>query len=279
MKLRAIESYLPERIMSSTELSDEINSKSSEHWLAANALERLTGVMERRVSGPDEHPSDLATYAADRALATCGLPPDEIDTIIFASVSQDLYEPATSNIVASKLGLSSTTRAMVSALAEEQAVLAGDVRFTRRQAREALGWGDTQLKVHLNRLADMEFLICHRPTGPGPFAFELAWTPPAAGAGTRFLPGLVQINANDAESCGYDNGGSGQEALRSGDSRAVVGPVSGAGRGDQEPLFPLQDKPNSVPGDVASMNSASGAGGQDTVVVEVATAAAEAGIG
>ncbi len=168
---------------------------------------------------------------------------------------------------------------MVSALAEEQAVLAGDVRFTRRQAREALGWGDTQLKVHLNRLADMEFLICHRPTGPGPFAFELAWTPPAAGAGTRFLPGLVQINANDAESCGYDNGGSGQEALRSGDSRAVVGPVSGAGRGDQEPLFPLQDKPNSVPGDVASMNSASGAGGQDTVVVEVATAAAEAGIG
>ncbi len=97
--------------MISSELSDETNSKSSEHWLAANVLERLTGVAERRVSDPEEHPSDLATYAADRALAACGLPPDQIDTIIFASVSQNLWEPATLNIVAIKLGLSSTTRA------------------------------------------------------------------------------------------------------------------------------------------------------------------------
>ena len=38
------------------------------------------------------------------------------------------------------------------------------VRFTRRQLREHLagtgaGWGDTQLKVHLARLVDLEFLV------------------------------------------------------------------------------------------------------------------------
>lgn len=82
---------------------------------------------------------------------------------------------------------------MVSAFAEQDAVTAADVRFTRRHARERLGWGDTQLKVHLNRLADMEFLVVHRPTGPGPFCFELAWQPPEAGTGSRSLPGLVQI--------------------------------------------------------------------------------------
>ena len=35
-------------------------------------------------------------------------------------------------------------------------------RFTRRQVREAIGWGDTQLKIHLARLAELEFLVPHR---------------------------------------------------------------------------------------------------------------------
>ena len=37
-----------------------------------------------------------------------------------------------------------------------------DFHFTRRQAREAAGWGDTQMKVHLARLCEMEFLMPHR---------------------------------------------------------------------------------------------------------------------
>jgi site-specific recombinase XerC len=37
-----------------------------------------------------------------------------------------------------------------------------DFRFTRRQVREALGWGDTQLKVHLGRLTELEYLVAHR---------------------------------------------------------------------------------------------------------------------
>ncbi len=56
------------------------------------------------------------------------------------------------------------------------------VRFTRRQLREALPFGDTQLKVHLARLADYELVICHR-TGSGGFCYELAWQPPAGSSG------------------------------------------------------------------------------------------------
>ena len=47
------------------------------------------------------------------------------------------------------------------------------VRFTRRQLREALPFGDTQLKVHLARLADYELVIAHR-TESGGFCYELA---------------------------------------------------------------------------------------------------------
>lgn len=66
------------------------------------------------------------------------------------------------------------------------------VRFTRRQLREALSFGDTQLKVHLARLADYELVIAHR-TASGGFCYELAWQPPADshddGADTAATPG------------------------------------------------------------------------------------------
>jgi hypothetical protein len=56
----------------------------------------------------------------------------------------------------------------------------GLVRFTRRQLREALPFGDTQLKVHLARLADYELVIPHR-AGAGGFSYELAWQPESTG--------------------------------------------------------------------------------------------------
>jgi hypothetical protein len=67
--------------------------------------------------------------------------------------------------------------AHVSEQATRLEIDAGLVRFTRRQLREALGFGDTQLKVHLARLLDLELLTVHRSehastrpgamTGPG----------------------------------------------------------------------------------------------------------------
>jgi Toprim-like/CHC2 zinc finger len=159
---------------------------------------------------------------------------------------------------------------MVTAIAEEAAVLAADVRFTRRQARERLGWGDTQLKVHLGRLADMEFLVVHRPAGPGPFTFELAWAPPEPGAGSRFLPGLVTIDTQDPGSCGYDEGRSGSATDRSGSGRGCVGPQSGPGRPTTESLFAQQHNEDGTSGGADGLNDASGAGGEDVVVVEPA---------
>jgi DNA primase len=64
----------------------------------------------------------------------------------------------------------------VTARGQAEGTDAGLVRFTRRQLREALSFGDTQLKVHLARLADYELVIPHR-AGAGGFSYELAWQP------------------------------------------------------------------------------------------------------
>jgi DNA primase len=48
--------------------------------------------------------------------------------------------------------------AYVSARAKAEGVEAGDVVFSRRELREATGLGDTQLKVHLARLVELELL-------------------------------------------------------------------------------------------------------------------------
>jgi len=48
----------------------------------------------------------------------------------------------------------------------------GDAMFTRRELRHATGFGDTQLKVHLSRLVDLEYVAANR-AGPAT-TYELA---------------------------------------------------------------------------------------------------------
>ena len=57
---------------------------------------------------------------------------------------------------------------------------AGEFRFTRRELREATGWGDTQLKVHLARLAELELLLVHRAERGQGFCYELLYDGPVA---------------------------------------------------------------------------------------------------
>jgi hypothetical protein len=81
---------------------------------------------------------------------------------------------------------------MVDEIATEREIDRDRVRFTRRQVRERLGGGDTQLKRHLARLVDLELVWCHRAEATGGFVYELAWNP--GHDGTRFLPGLVDLD-------------------------------------------------------------------------------------
>lgn len=67
-------------------------------------LASISGVETRRVACHDVQCSDLAAFAARRALDGAGVGVDDVDVLIFASAGQDLIEPATANIVQEKLG-------------------------------------------------------------------------------------------------------------------------------------------------------------------------------
>lgn len=117
--------------------------------------------------------------------------------------------------------------AWVSDECQRQAIKRGDFRFTRRQVRELTGWGDTQLKVHLGRLAELEYLLVHRVLRGGGFEYELIYD--AEGdAGGRFLMGLADLEDIGRE---YDAKRSGASEARSAPGRGAVGGVSAGGRG------------------------------------------------
>lgn len=118
-----------------------------------------------------------------------------------------------------------------------QGVARGEYRFTRRQVRDALGWGDTQLKLHLGRLVEMEYLRVVRGRLGG-FEYECLYEGQAVDGG-RFLPGLVDIEALRHE---YDVGRSGGEAARSAPGRPAVGAQSAPGRGGT-----LAERPSPLP--------------------------------
>ncbi len=102
-----------------------------------------------------------------------------------------------------------------------------DLRFTRRDVREATGWGNTQLKIHLHRLEELEYVLVHAGGRGQSFVYELAYEGDAK-TGVPFLAGLLDVEA--LENRTYDANWSGETGQWSGSSRVQVGPMSGGGR-------------------------------------------------
>ncbi|HYW73744.1 MAG TPA: CHC2 zinc finger domain-containing protein [Pyrinomonadaceae bacterium] len=120
---------------------------------------------------------------------------------------------------------------MVSESCRQLSVERCDHRFSRRQVRETTGWGNTQLKLHLHRLEELEYLLLHRGGRGQSFVYELLYDGNGKD-GQPFLCGLIEVDKLrvQSESHHYDLNRSGQIAEWSGSSRPQVGGVSGGGR-------------------------------------------------
>ncbi|ELQ4082105.1 toprim domain-containing protein, partial [Escherichia coli] len=70
------------------------------------------------------------------------------------------------------------------------------MRFTRKQLRDAVQWGDTQLKIHLARLVEMEYLLVHRRGLT--FCYELLFDGDGSADGAH-LCGLIDVPENAGE--------------------------------------------------------------------------------
>jgi DNA primase catalytic core len=150
----------------------------------------------------------------------------------------------------------------VAASCQRLAMERKDFRFSRREVREATGWGNTQLKIHLGRLEDLEYLTVHRGSRGQGFVYELAYDGKGKD-GTPFLSGLIDLSrlGYDEKKSGVMAEWSGQEAKKSGPSRADVGGVSGGGRGELLAEIPEGNGGN---GAFGAKNAHKGAGAKIT---------------
>lgn len=98
-KITGMGHYLPPRVVTNHELSQWMDT--SDEW-----IQERTGIKERRFAeiGVDT-PSVMGTKAARKALENAGLQPDDVDFIIFATLSPDYYFPGPGVMVQEQLGI------------------------------------------------------------------------------------------------------------------------------------------------------------------------------
>ncbi|BCL62706.1 3-oxoacyl-ACP synthase III [Desulfomarina profundi] len=99
---------LPPRVVSSEEIEKRLSPLYERLRLPAGRLELMSGIRERRLWSDRTRPSDAATLAGKKVLANGGISPENIECLIFTSVSRDMMEPATASFVHNRLGLSSS---------------------------------------------------------------------------------------------------------------------------------------------------------------------------
>ena len=95
--------YLPERLVTNDDLTQWMDT--SDEW-----IEQRTGI-KQRYWVPEEGgvgASDLGLEAAKIALDKAGWKPEDIDLIIFATLSPDIFFPGSGCLLQAKLGLETT---------------------------------------------------------------------------------------------------------------------------------------------------------------------------
>jgi hypothetical protein len=81
---------------------------------------------------------------------------------------------------------------MVCAQCAAQAIVRAEYRFSRREARDYTGLSDTQLRVHLDRLVALEYLLVHRGMRGQSFVYELLFDGPDQTEAPH-LSGLIDV--------------------------------------------------------------------------------------
>jgi DNA primase catalytic core len=84
--------------------------------------------------------------------------------------------------------------AMVATDCDRLAMNRCDYRFYRRQVAEQTGWSYDQVRRHVDRLVELEYVLVHRGSRGQSMVYELLYDGEGA-AGRRFLPGLIDASS------------------------------------------------------------------------------------
>jgi len=96
---------LPPVELSSDAIEERLQPLYERRNLPAGRLELMTGITTRRLWQPGTRPSSGAAAAGAAAIAKAGVDADDLECLLFTSVSRDMMEPATASFVHRALGL------------------------------------------------------------------------------------------------------------------------------------------------------------------------------
>jgi len=95
-KISALGRYVPPRAVTNYDLAKRVDTNHD--WVVAR-----TGIVERHWVEPGTPTSELAAKAVDNLLQVRGIEADEIDLIVVATVTPDMFFPATACVVQNKV--------------------------------------------------------------------------------------------------------------------------------------------------------------------------------
>lgn len=95
--ITAIGKYTPERILNNRDLEKMVDT--SDEWIRTR-----TGIVERHIAAKGEASSDMATAAFEDMRKRFKIDPEEIDLIVVATITPDMFFPSTAALIQHNIG-------------------------------------------------------------------------------------------------------------------------------------------------------------------------------
>lgn len=96
--ITSLGAYVPEYVLTNQELESMV--ETNDQW-----IRERTGILERRILKGDRGSTDMAVPAVQELLEKRGIGPEEIELVIYCSVTPDHVFPASANILSDKVGM------------------------------------------------------------------------------------------------------------------------------------------------------------------------------
>ncbi len=96
-KISALGTYTPPRLLTNADLEKMV--ETTDEWITSRV-----GIRERHIVEPGQATSHMAVEAAKRCLAARGIDGSEVEVVIVATVTPDMFFPATACLVQDRIG-------------------------------------------------------------------------------------------------------------------------------------------------------------------------------
>lgn len=107
-RILSVGAYRPKTVVPNSEIVDLIDS--SDEW-----IQQRTGIQTRHRALADESLIDMSVHAAEIALQRAGITAEQIDSIIFATISYPFQAPSAATELAARLGINKAAAFDISA--------------------------------------------------------------------------------------------------------------------------------------------------------------------